>query len=132
MSRTLPDPQIVQLRAVRAGDIAVALPSPATATVIVSSLAAPSPLILPVVTLSPAAPSLGTIDGTPSQTAGPVGESFVTILSQDVLKSVDLNGGGSFPGIFFTLVALDGTPEIDLGTGGSFPALTVIHGTSVV
>lgn len=132
MSRILPDPQIVQLRAMRAGDIAIALPSPATATVGVAPLAAASPLVLPMITVTPAAPSQGTIDGTPSDTAGPVGESFATTLTQDVLISVGLSGAGSFPEIFFTLVTLDGTPEIDLITGGTHPALTVTHGTSVV
>ena len=137
MSRVLPDPQIVSLRAMRAGDIAMALPSPGTMTVSVSKSGVPSPEGTKSVTVSAAVPATNGPDATPSidMTNGSftflgVVDSFT--LSQDFNKLVDLSGSGSFPEIFFTVLTSFDMPTRDLSTGGTFPALTVTHGTSVV
>ena len=137
MSRVLPDPQIVQLRAMRAGDIAVAIPSPDTMTVGATKFAATSPEGVKAVTVSAAVPTTNGPDATPSidMTNGSftflgVVDSFT--LTQDASFNIGLSGAGSFPEIFFELVSLTSMPTRDLVTTGTFPALTVTHGTSVV
>lgn len=129
MSRVLPDPQIVHLRAMRAGDIAMAL-GPNPATVGVDRNAAQSPFasasFAPLSTFD-----VNGSDAAPSSTAGPVSLSTAADLAYDAVKSVNLSGG-SFPEIFEELVTLSGTPSIELAVNSSFPVLTVAHVTSVV
>lgn len=137
MGKFLPDPQIVHLRAMRRGDIAVAQVSSA-AMVGVAKSAFPSPEGLQSISLSAPVQALGTVDSSISVNL-PADGSFpvlfnvaATIMAQDAMFSIGLSGAGSFPEIFFELVTLSGTPSIELETGGTFPALTVTHGTSVV
>lgn len=125
MSRILPDPQIVQLRAMRSGDIAIALAGGPAIAVGVTPMAFAQPIAGSSVTVSPAAPSTQALDGTPSETPG-VGSSFATVTSQDATKLVDQSGAGSFPEISNTLVTLDGTPSLTAGP------ITVGKSTSVV
>lgn len=126
MSKHLPDPQIVQLKAMRRGDIAIALPSPSTIMIGVSPFAAPSPLVLPTVTLVPAVPTLPATAGLLSQTAGPVGEASSTSVCQNGTASIGLSGAGSFPEISFTLETADTSISETAGPVG------VGTGTSVV
>ena len=136
MSRVLPDPQIVSLRAMRAGDIAMALPSPGTMTVGVTKSGVPSPEGLKSVSVT-TTQATNSPDATPSIDLTNGSFTFLGVVdssttSQDALISVPLSGAGSFPEIFFEIITSIDMPTRDLSTGGTFPALTVTHGTSVV
>jgi len=98
MSKVLPDPQIQSLRAMRAGDIAIALPT--IVTMPETAVAVPSDVVL---------------SGTPSETAG-VGSAFANTLSQDPAASESFLTANS-------LEALSGTPNespvVGVGTATS-------------
>lgn len=89
MSKFLPDPQIQSLRAMRAGDIAFAVGSPAVMSLGKSSFAFPQPITLKSITVGPAVPTVGSPVATPSESPV-VTRAFQTILSQDALQSKSL------------------------------------------
>lgn len=117
MSKFIPDPQIQSLKAMRAGDIAFALPSPATMTIGKQSTATAQPITLKSITPPPAVPAVNSPVATPSESPV-VGEAFQTILSQDALQSISLT-------ITNALETLAGTPS-------ESPTVGVAFSTSVV
>jgi hypothetical protein len=120
MSRVLPDPQIQSLRAMRAGDIAFALPNPAVMAVGVQSVALPLPTADVSIPTPAAVPSTPSLAGNPAEIGGPVGVAPATTLSQDAPISVTI------PATVNTLVTVDG--PFDPGT----ITVTVGKATSVV
>lgn len=116
MSKFLPDPQIQSLRAMRAGDIAFGLPTPSVHTVGVAHAASPQPIITKSITPPAAVPALQALDGTPSETAGPIGVAFLTNLSENQGQSVVL-------GTTEAIETLAGTPSespvVGVGTSTS-------------
>jgi hypothetical protein len=114
MSKVLPDPQIQSLRAMRAGDIAIALPTPVVSTVGVLPVATAQPIVTMPET-AVAVPSDVVLSGTPSETAG-VGSAFANTLSQDPAASESFLTANS-------LEALSGTPNespvVGVGTATS-------------
>jgi len=116
MSRFLPDPQIQSLRAMRAGDIAIALPTPVVSTVGVVPVATAQPIINTPET-AVAVPSDVALSGTPSE-APAVGSAFANTLSQDAAASENFLTANS-------LEALSGTPS-------ESPVVGVGKSTSVI
>jgi hypothetical protein len=111
VSKFIPDPQIQSLKAMRAGDIAFALPNPATLAIGKMSRVIAN---VPQAKSLTAVESLEAVAGTPSEVAGPVGVAFVTFPSADAFQSKSL-------GTVEALEALSGTPSespvIGVGTG---------------
>ena len=111
MSKILPDPQIQQLKAARAGVIAIALPTPVVATIGKTSIAFAQPLVQLTRSLT-TVPSLQAIAGTPSES--PVtSDSFTTKLTQNVFQSVSLV-------VVESLETLAGTPSESPTVGVAF------------
>jgi len=117
MSKFVPDPCIQQMRAARAGDIAIALPSPLISTVGVQHTATPQPVISQSISPPAAAPSLEALSGMPSESPT-VGSAFATTLSTNANQSKSLT----------TTEAL----ETLAGIPSESPVVGVAHGTSVV
>lgn len=117
MSKFIPDPQIQSLRAMRAGDIAIANPSPLVMTIGKSSVAFVQPLIQLSRVVPPAVPSLVALSGTPSESPV-ISRSFTTTLTQNVFKSVSVSAVNA-------LEALAGTPS-------EAPTVGVAFTTSVI
>lgn len=117
MSKFLPDPQIQSLKAMRAGDIAFALPSPAVMTIGKQSTATPQPRTTKSITVAPAVPSLETLSGTPSQSPT-LSVAKATVTSQNTSKSVSMTTTEA-------LETLSGTPS-------ESPVIGVGKATSVV
>lgn len=117
MSKFIPDPQIQSLRAMRAGDIAFALPAPATMLIGKQSLATPQPIVFQSVV--PPAP----VDALVA-VAGPFNESPVVGVADDFTLSVDV----------FQSVSLLTTNALEAiaGTPNESPVVGVAFGTSVV
>ena len=117
MSKVTPDPQIQQLRAARAGAVALSLPTLTIAELGVVALGVLSPqgakVVMPV-----AQDSVVVVAGTPA--AGPVslGKSKSTTVSKNVQKSVSVPLSNS-------LETLSGTPTAS-------PLIGVVPGTSVI
>lgn len=118
MSKFLPDPQIQSLKAMRAGDIAFGLPSPAVVTIGKSNVAVAQPLVLKSITVVPAVPATQALDGTPSEIGGPIGVSFLTNTSQNLLQSISLTTTES--------------EETLAGTPSESPVIGVGKSTSVI
>ena len=117
MSRVTPDPQIQQLRAARAGAVALSLPTLTIAELGVVALGVLSPQGAKVV--SPVAlDSVPAVTATPS--VGPIvlGKSKATTLSTNVQKSKSLSSVNS-------LETLAGTPTAS-------PVIGILTGTSVI
>lgn len=117
MSKFLPDPQVQSLRAMRAGDIAIALPTPIVMTIGTQAVADPQPVVTVPITFAPAVPALQALSGTPSESPT-VGSAFATLLSQNALQSKSVAAVQS-------LEALSGTPS-------ESPTVGVATGTSVI
>lgn len=117
MSKFIPDPQVQQLRAMRAGDIAIALPTPLVMTIGKQSVATAQPIVTQPVTVGPAVQTLVALSGTPSESPV-IGSSFATLLSQDALQSKSLSAIES-------LEALSGTPSESPVVGVGFATLVV-------
>lgn len=117
MSRVSPDPQIQQLRAARAGAVALSLPTLTIAELGVVALGVLSPqgavMVTPV-----AQDSVVVVAGTPAVGPLGLGKSKATTLSKNVLKSISLSSVKS-------LETLSGTPTTS-------PVIGVVPGTSVV
>jgi hypothetical protein len=119
MSRISPDPQIVSLRAMRAGDIAFAVNgAPGSMTVVVSPLATAQPIVGMAIPTPVATPSQSGPDAAPAETPTQT-VSFSETTSQDPTKSV------SVPAATESQETLAGTPS-------ETPVVTVGKGTSVV
>lgn len=67
MSKFLPDPQVQSLRAMRAGDIAIALPTPLVMTVGTNAVAEAQPVVGVSITVAPAVPTTPALSGTPAE-----------------------------------------------------------------
>lgn len=120
MSRISPDPQIVSLRAMRAGDIAFAVNgAPGPVTVGVSPIATAQPIVGTAIPTPVATPSQSGPDAAPAETPTPPTVSFSETTSQDPTTSV------SVPAATESQEALAGTPS-------ETPVVTVGKGTSVV
>jgi hypothetical protein len=117
MSKFVPDPCIQQMRAARAGDIAIGIPTPIISTVGVAFTAITQPVIGQSISPPAAAPSLEPIAGTPSESPV-VGSAFATTLSNNADQSKSLAAAES-------LETLSGTPS-------ESPVVGVATGTSVV
>lgn len=117
MSRVIPDPQIISLRAMRSGDIAFALPSPVILPVGVSFFATAQPIVSLLRTIADAVPDSVGIAGTPSE--APIqGSAFSFTLTDDVFAATSLLTANS-------LETLAGNPS-------ESPVLSVGKSTSVV
>lgn len=119
MSKFLPDPQIQSLRAMRAGDIAFALPTPLVSTVGVQHVAFAQPTVNESITFANPVPAFETLAGMPSEVGGPIGVVAATNLSNDVLQS------SPFPNPVAALETLAGMPS-------ESPVIGVAHSTSVI
>lgn len=118
MSRISPDPQIVSLRAMRAGDIAFAVNgAPGPVTVGVSPLATAQPIVGTPIPTPVATPSQSGPDAAPAETPTPT-VSFSETTSQDPTKS-------------FSVAATE-SQETLAGTPSETSVVTVGKGTSVV
>jgi hypothetical protein len=117
MSKFLPDPQIQSLRAMRAGDIAIALPTPQTMTIGTQAVASPQPVINKSITVAPAVPALQALSGTPSESPV-IGVVPSTLTSQNANQSISVVAAES-------LETLSGTPS-------ESPVVGVATGTLVV
>jgi hypothetical protein len=117
MSKFLPDPQIQSLRAMRAGDISFALPTPLVSTVGVQHLAFAQPTVNEPIVFPAPVPAIEPISGMPSEVGGPIGVVAATTLSEDVLQS------SPFPDPVAALETLAGMPSespvIGVGTSTS-------------
>lgn len=115
MSSFSVDPQIQQLRAARAGDIAFASPSPAVHTigkahrVIANVPLSGTALLTAVLSDEP-------LSGMPSETAGPIVTAFVTQPSADTFETASLAATEALETLTGTLVE---SPVIGVGTGTS-------------
>lgn len=114
MSRFIADPQIQSLRAMRAGDIAIALPTPVASTVGVVSVATAQPIVTMPET-AVAVPSDVALSGTPSE-APTQGAAFSFTTTDDVFVAASFLSANS-------LEALSGTPNespvVGVGTATS-------------
>ncbi len=117
MSKFIPDPQIQSLRAMRAGDISFALPSPLVMTVGAQHTAIAQPIVLQSIVFPPAVPAVVAVVATPSESPI-ISSAFQTILSEDTLQSKSLIAVES-------VEALSGTPS-------ESPVVGVAFATSVV
>jgi hypothetical protein len=117
MSKFLPDPQIQSLKAMRAGDIAIGLPTPQTAVIGVAHTATPQPIVTQAISPPAAVPSTEALAGTPSESPV-VSSAFATTLSVNANQSKSLTTTEA-------LEALSGTPS-------ESPVVGVATGTSVV
>lgn len=114
MSKFIPDPQIQSLRAMRAGDIAIALPTPVIAAVGKQSVAFVQPIVRQSESLA-AVPSLEAVSG-PFGESPVIGDVFATTLSTDTLQSKSL---GTTNAIEAVSGPFNESPVVGVGTGTS-------------
>lgn len=117
MSKFLPDPQVQSLRAMRAGDIAIALPTPLIMTIGTAHAAQAQPVINQAITVAPAVPTTPALSGTPSESPT-LSAVAATELSQDTSQSK-------------SLVAIESLETLS-GTPSESPTVGVATGTVVV
>jgi hypothetical protein len=117
MSKFIPDPQIQQLRAMRAGDIAIAQATPAIQTIGKSSVAFAQPLVVIPIAPPPAVPAVNSPVATPNESPV-IGKATATTLSQDALQSI-------------SAVAVESLETL-AGTPSESPVVGVAFTTSVV
>lgn len=117
MSKFLPDPQIQSLRAMRAGDISFALPTPLVSTIGVDHVAFSQPTVQQSISFPAPAPTIEPLSGMPSEVGGPIGVVAATNLSEDALQSA------TFPAAVPAIETLAGMPSespvIGVGTSTS-------------
>lgn len=119
MSKFLPDPQVQSLRAMRAGDISFALPTPLVSTIGVDFVAFAQPTTQESITFPAPVPAIEPLSGMPSEVGGPIVVVPTTTLSEDALESIN------FPAAVPALETLAGMPS-------ESPVIGVGFSTSVI
>lgn len=117
MSKFLPDPQVQSLRAMRAGDIAIALPTPLIMTIGTQATAQAQPVVTQSITVAPAVPALEALSGTPAESP-----TLSAVATTETTQDTDQSK---------SLVAVESLETLS-GTPSESPTVGVATGTVVV